>query len=80
MDSLWMEVPSPDGETSRVIESEVVMEAEKAEALLVLDWVMNRKQATSSPSVAKRFVFVCILNTFYFNEWPLMVLLYSACE
>ena len=37
MDSLWIEVPSPLGETSREIELLVVMEAVKAETLFALD-------------------------------------------
>ena len=66
MDSLWIEVPSPAGETLRVIESEVVMEAEKAEAELVVSFDENRKLAISSPENTMRFVFICMLNTFLF--------------
>ena len=70
-----MEVPSPAGETSRVIESEVVMEAEKAEAELVVRFDKNRKQAISSPSDARNeFFFLFIrLNT------PLLIYVMTLC-
>lgn len=60
-----MEVPSPAGETLRLIESEVVIEAEKAEAEFVVRFDECKIVAMSSPSTARNeFVFLFIwLNT-----------------
>ncbi len=77
MNSLWMEVPSPVGETLRLMLLLVVIEAEKAEAELVVRFNENRKQAMSSPENTMRFVFICMLNTFIIT---LMVLLYDGYE
>ena len=45
-----MEVPSPAGETSRVMESEVVIEAEKAETEFTSRFDESKNEATISPT------------------------------
>ena len=61
-----MEVPSPAGETLRLMLLLVVIDAEKAEAEFVVRFDESRKEAMSSPNNAMRFVFICMLNTFLF--------------
>ena len=70
-----MVVPSPAEEALRIMLSLVVIVAVAAETVET-EINENRKLAISSISAMRRFVFICMLNTFQYMTYNALIVQY----